>query len=121
MFRRFAEQRERLAHYLIEQAAETVRTDRPLMRALFFDHPSDQTAWDHPHQYLLGSELLINPVTEAGASSWQTYLPHGDWVDIWTHQTLTGSRVVRRDVPIDEIPVYCRRESWPTLGEILNQ
>ncbi len=117
-FRRFAQLRERLVGYLAEQAAETVRTDRPLMRALFFDHPDDATAWAYPHQYLLGSDLLVSPVTRPGARTWTTYLPAGEWVDVWTAAAVPGGRLVERDVPIEEVPVYCRAAAWPALRAV---
>ena len=118
VFRRFAHLRERLVDYLAEQAAETVRTDRPLMRALFFDHPGDPEVWAHPRQWMLGAELLVNPVTEAGANIWPTYLPTGDWVDVWTGETFTGGQVIERKTPIDEVPVYCRSVAWHRLAPV---
>ena len=110
VFRRFALLRERLVEYLAEQARVAVTTDRPLMRPLFFDH-RDAAVWDHPLQYQLGDDLLVNPVTTPGASTWTTYLPPGEWVDVWTGAPATG--LVTREVPIDVVPVYCRATAWP--------
>jgi 1,3-alpha-isomaltosidase len=116
VFRRFAVLRERLVSYVAAQARIAVTTDRPLMRPLFFDH-ADATVWDHPLQYQLGDDLLVNPVTSPGASTWTTYLPPGDWVDVWT-----GARVdaglVTRVVPVDVVPVYCRAAAWPRLSNL---
>ncbi len=42
IFRDFANLRETLVPYLVEQAHRSVRTSRPLMRPLFFDHPGDE-------------------------------------------------------------------------------
>lgn len=110
VFRRFAVLRERLVEYLAEQARVAVTTDRPLMRPLFFDH-RDAAVWDHPLQYQLGDDLLVNPVTSPGASTSTTYLPPGEWVDVWTGSPATG--LVTREVPIDVVPVYCRADAWP--------
>ncbi|HEX5333386.1 MAG TPA: TIM-barrel domain-containing protein [Cellulomonas sp.] len=114
-FRRYAELRERLVPYLSEQAAATVATSRPLMRGLFFDHPGDAAVWDHPGQFLLGDDLLVNPVTSPGAVTWSTYLPAGTWVDVWTGATHAGAQITQRDVPRDVVPVYCRAERWDAL------
>ncbi|MGH8894970.1 MAG: TIM-barrel domain-containing protein [Actinomycetes bacterium] len=112
VFRRFAQLRERLVDYLVEQARRAVATDAPLMRPLFFDHGDDPQIWAHPQQWLLGDDLLVNPVTSPDAITWETYLPTGRWVDAWTGQPMDGGRVVTRDVPIDIVPVYCRADPW---------
>ncbi len=118
VFRSFARMRERLVPYLADQAARTIATDRPLMRPLFFDHGDDPAVWDHPRQWLLGDDLLVNPVTEPGATTWSTYLPAGRWVDPWTGQALDGGRVVETDVPIDQVPVFVREPAWSALAEV---
>ena len=117
-FCRYAQLRERLVPYLAEQARSTIRTARPLMRALFFDYPEDPQVWDHPHQYLLGDDLLINPVTRPDQLAWTTYLPAGTWIDAWTGQQVNGGRSQTRPVPIEELPVFCRAESWPKLQAV---
>nr|WP_246221513.1 TIM-barrel domain-containing protein [Phytoactinopolyspora mesophila] len=115
VFRRYAQLRERLVPYLSEQAARAVAGGPPLMRGLFFDHPGDEAAWSHPHQYLLGDDLLVAPVIEPGAKTWDAYVPPGEWVDVWSGAHLSGGKVVTRDVPIEEVPVYCRATRWPEL------
>jgi len=119
VFRRYAHLRERLVPYLADQARRTVTTDRPLMRGLFVDWPHDASAWAWPAEYLLGDDLLIHPVTEPGATTWETYLPEGRWVDAWSGEAHDGGRVVVRDVPRDVVPVYCREEAWARLSGVL--
>lgn len=118
VYRHFASLRERLVPYLVQQAEESVRRSTPLMRALFVDWPRDDRIWEFPHQYALGDDLLVAPVTEEGATTWDVYLPEGDWVDVWTGEEVEGGRVVTRDVPLDIIPVYCRREAWATMRPV---
>ena len=117
-FRRYAALRERLVPYLSEQAAATVATSRPLMRGLFFDHPDDDAVWDHPGQFLLGDDLLVSPVTTAGATTWSTYLAAGTWVDVWNGEMHAGAQLTERDAPRDVVPVYCRAERWEALRGI---
>ncbi|ADB30989.1 glycoside hydrolase family 31 [Kribbella flavida DSM 17836] len=119
LFRRFATLRESLVPYLTEQAARTIATDRPLMRPLFFDHENDPEIWNHPYQYLLGDELLINPVLEPGATTWTTYLPAGEWIDVWTGDRVP-SGLVTRDVPLEVVPVYCRASRWSELQPVFS-
>lgn len=119
-YRRLTQLRERLVPYLVEQARQSVENSTPLLRALFFDWSDDERIWDFPLQYLLGNDLLVSPVTEPGAQSWETYLPKGDWVDAWTGETQAGERIVSREVPIDEIPVYVRGASWEQLKGVFS-
>ncbi|ETK34076.1 glycoside hydrolase family 31 protein [Microbispora sp. ATCC PTA-5024] len=116
VFRSLAHLRERLVPYLAEQA----RDGLPLMRGLFFAWPDDPRIWDRPRQYLLGDALLVHPVTEPGARTWETYLPAGGWVDVWSGARHEGGGAVSRDVPVDVIPVYCREDRWPSLREVFH-
>ncbi|TCM45053.1 TIM-barrel domain-containing protein [Kribbella sp. VKM Ac-2568] len=115
LFRSFAGLRERLVPYLTTRAAQTITTDRPLMRPLFFDYAEDPEIWNHPHQYLLGDALLVNPVLEPGATIWTTYLPEGDWIDVWTGEQVPHG-LTTRDVPLEIVPVYCRTTAWPEVA-----
>jgi alpha-glucosidase (family GH31 glycosyl hydrolase) len=114
-FRRFAHLRERLVPYLAEQAERSLETGKPLMRALFFDVTDDARIWDFPHQWLLGDDLLVAPVTSDGATSVCVYVPDGEWVDAWTGETLHGRAVVERAAPLDEIPLLVAADRAETL------
>jgi alpha-glucosidase (family GH31 glycosyl hydrolase) len=46
------------------------------------------------------------------------YLPVGDWVDAFTGEQLAGGGVVKRPVPVDELPVYVRAQSWSALRAV---
>ncbi|MDR1077238.1 MAG: glycoside hydrolase family 31, partial [Propionibacteriaceae bacterium] len=117
-FRRLVELRERLVGYLAEQARRAIATDRPLLRGLFFDWPDDPLIWEHPLQYALGDALLVNPVCAEGATVWTTYLPAGDWVDVWSGTVWSGGRTVTTVVADRTvIPVFCRSEHWPELAD----
>jgi alpha-glucosidase (family GH31 glycosyl hydrolase) len=118
-FRRFVELRERLVPYLAEQAERSLATGKPLMRALCFE-VDDERIWEFPHQWLLGDDLLVAPVTTEGARTWQIYLPRGEWVDPWRGETLVGPDVIERAAPLDEIPVFvtgARAETIAVLFE----
>ena len=106
VFRRFAHLRERLVPYVADQAQRSLETAKPLMRALCFEVDDDERIWAFPHEWLLGDDVLVAPVTRAGIERWPVYLPPGQWVDPWGGETIVGPAVVERDAPIDEIPVY---------------
>jgi alpha-glucosidase (family GH31 glycosyl hydrolase) len=96
----------RLVGYLFEQAARCIESSKPLMRALFFEVEDDPEIWSFTHQFFCGDDLLVAPVTEPARKEQDVYLPAGDWVDVWTHERISGPCTLRRSVPLDEIPVY---------------
>jgi alpha-glucosidase (family GH31 glycosyl hydrolase) len=118
IFRRFVQVRERLVRYLAEQAASSIARGAPLMRPLFFDFPNDEAAWQHPLQWMLGTALLVAPVTEAGRDDWDVYLPEGKWVDAWTGELMRGGQLITRPTLIDEIPLYVRESAWSSLQSV---
>ncbi|MDR2565156.1 MAG: hypothetical protein LBC97_03675 [Bifidobacteriaceae bacterium] len=118
-FRALVELREKLVPYIARQARRAVETDRPLMRGLFFDHPEDTEAWNHPLQWQLGDALLISPITDEGAKRQTVYLPKGDWVGVWTGERLPGGQRITAEVAArTAIPVYCREDQWAELGPV---
>jgi alpha-D-xyloside xylohydrolase len=104
--------RERLRPYLAEQMRITARTGLPPMRPLLLEFPSDPDAWDVDDQFMLGSDLLVAPVLEAGARARQLYLPAGEsWRDAWDGTHHEGGQSVTVDAPIGRIPVFQRAKS----------
>ena len=103
-------ERERLLPY-IRKCAERVSTEGyTMMRPLVFDFANDPEALKQKYEYMFGPELLISPVTEAGVSEWQTYLPknEGGWRDYRTGQHYEGGQTVTTKVDKAHIPVFVR-------------
>ena len=103
IFRRFVQARERLVGYLVEQARESLRTRRPLMRALFFES-DDERIWQFPYEYLLGNGLLVAPVVEEGATEQEIFLPPGEWMDPLSGDLYVGPGVIEHACPVDRLP-----------------
>ncbi len=60
-------------------------------------------------QFLLGPDVLVAPVYEAGARSRRVYLPSGArWVDRVTGRVFEGGTALDADTPLDRIPVFVR-------------
>ena len=79
------------------------------MRPIFVDFPADESAWSVDDQYMFGPDLLVAPITEAGAVAWTVYLPGGaTWVDTATGEEHRGGVSVELEAPIQRIPVLCR-------------
>ena len=87
----------------------------------YFDHPAWEGAWTHPLQWMLGRDLFVSPVVDEGATEHEVALPPGDWADVWTGEAVAGPAALRRAVPVDQIPVYCRAEAWGRLAPIFEE
>jgi hypothetical protein len=75
----------------------------PMMRALFFEHPSDPASWPVDDEYLFGSDLLVAPLFEEGAAGRRVYVPPGTWFDYQTGRAYPGGRW--HDVAAGPVPV----------------
>ena len=104
------ELRERLRPYIGRVMEEAARRGLPAMRALFLQFPQDGSAWDVDDEFLLGADLLVAPVTRAGATSREVYLPAGArWIEIHSGRDFDGGQRIAADAPYEYIPVF-RRE-----------
>jgi alpha-D-xyloside xylohydrolase len=91
-----------------------------MMRALVFDFASDPMALDIPDEYMFGPALLVNPVSDAGATSRQVYLPASTtWVDFWTGSSQQGGQTIMADAPIDHLPLYVPAGSILPMGPVM--
>jgi alpha-D-xyloside xylohydrolase len=101
--------RERLRPYIIEQMRRAHLNGTPVMRPLFFDFAEDEYCWSIEDEFLFGSDLLVAPILEYGARCRDVYLPAGTtWTDAWTDEKIDGGRHIKREVPLEIIPLYLR-------------
>ncbi len=120
IYRRFATLRTRLVDYLDEQADQSLRTSKPLMRHTCFDDPDDDTAWGFPLQYQLGDDLLVAPITTPGTTQIDVHLPDGEWIDCFNGSHHQGRATVSRQVPWHEIAVYHRADPSQHLSGVFD-
>jgi len=129
IYRRYAKLRTQLYPYL--KAADRIYAKRgmPIMRQLALAYPHDPHASGRDAEYLFGPDLLVAPVLEPGATSRSVYLPHGDWIDFWDAVAFRegsgdfriakragvtpGAGKVKAEAPLEEIPVFARRDAAP--------
>ena len=101
--------RERLRPYLRDCMRAASLSGAPVMRPLFYDFPEDKACWSVEDSYMLGPDLLVSPVMEAGALEREIYLPAGaDWTDAYTKKVYKGGQRVTVPAPLDVIPVMIR-------------
>jgi alpha-D-xyloside xylohydrolase len=88
-----------------------------MMRPLVMDFQSDTSVYNIPDQYMFGPALLVNPVTVAGATNRNVYLPAGTgWVNFWTGQTNAGGQTISAAAAIDTLPLFVRAGSIIPYG-----
>ena len=117
LVREAVELRYRLLPYIYATFAEATETGAPVQRPLVFHHQRDPVVRGIDDEYLLGRDLLVAPVTEAGQVARHVYLPEGEWYDWHTDERLTGGRHILVETPLERIPVYARAGAvipmWP--------
>ena len=87
------------------------RTGEPILRPMFYDHTDDPSLYALDDQFYLGDHVLIAPVTEAGATRREVFLPEGTWVNLWTKERCTGGRTVLCDAPLlkkEGLPMFVK-------------
>ena len=109
VLRKLIDIRYKLKPYLKKVMAEAHENGSPVMRPLFYNFPEDKKAWEIEDAYLLGGDLLVAPVFEAGATKREVYLPEGaDWVEVSCGKVYKGGQTVKAEATIDVIPVFAR-------------
>ena len=114
--RRFLELRYRLMPYTYTLAWHAHRLGLPLMRPLALNYPEDPCVWDLAGEYLWGDDVLVAPVTRAGATHWPVYLPAGTWYDFWTDERYDGPRGLTAAAPLARLPLFVRAGAILPLG-----
>jgi alpha-D-xyloside xylohydrolase len=108
--------RYRLVPYIYSLAWKTTSEGYTILRPLVMDFRSDTRAQNIADQFLFGPAILVNPVTEPGATSRRVYLPDSLWYDFWTGSHVQGARVIDSPAPIERLPLFVRAGSILPLG-----
>ena len=89
---------------------ENAEKGLPVMRPLFLHNEADPRCLTEQFEYLLGPDVLVAPVWQAGQSEREVYLPEGSWVHLWTGKTYgKGEHTV--PAPLGDTPVFYRADS----------
>ena len=108
--------RYRLLPYIYSLAWKTTSEGYTPMRPLVMDFRADVRAQNTGDQFMFGPAFLVNPMTEAGATTRRLYLPQSRWYDFWTGSAIAGGRTLEADAPLERLPLYIRAGSILPMG-----
>ena len=108
--------RYRLLPYIYSLAWKTTSENYTPMRPLVMDFRDDVNAQNIGDQYMYGPAILVNPVTEQGATTRHLYLPQAKWFDFWTGAAAEGGKFADVAAPLDRMPLYVRAGSIIPMG-----
>ncbi len=95
-----------LKPYIKSLYEECSKNGSPLLRALFYEFPEDERAWNTYDEYMFGDKYLVAPILELNCFEREVYLPDGKWEDIRDGKVYEGSAVITAKAPIESIPVF---------------
>lgn len=117
-----------LLPYIYSAAWDITANQSTMMRALVMDFAADTKALDINDQYMFGKSILVCPVTTAMYSkntkedfstvgTRELYLPAGtSWYDFWTGEKFQGGQTLKKEAPVDIIPLYVRAGAVLPIG-----
>jgi alpha-D-xyloside xylohydrolase len=112
--------RYRFMPYIYSAAWGVTERGEILMRAMPYVYPADKSLRDTSDQFLFGDSLLVNPVTQQGATARDVVLPdEDDWVDFWTGDSFRGGQTIKAEAPLDKMPILVRAGSIIPMGPIV--
>lgn len=102
-----------LMPYLLAMAHEATQTGMPLMRHMRLEFENEYNVESLDGQYMLGGDLLVVPIMEAGATEARVYFPGGhQWFPLEQPGAVVDARACGHSetvpAPLDRIPVFVR-------------
>lgn len=108
--KKYMELREQMRPYTRKLMAEAHKKGTPVMRTLFYEFPEDKTAWTVEDEFCYGSELLVAPILEAGATARNVYLPEGNsWIFVDNDTVFEGGQWITVSVTLESMPVFRKK------------
>ena len=109
LYKNLATLHAQLEPYLSTQLALAESSGAPIIRPLPLAFPDDVGARAvADDEYLLGPDLLVAPVVEAGATSRSVHFPAGRWVSFWAGDVVDGPADAQVPAPLGTPPLFAR-------------
>ena len=107
------ELRYRLLPYMWQCFEQACAAHTPIIRPTFYNFPDDEVCLQDSDDFMLGAELLVAPVVEAGAIKRTVYLPQlpagQRWFDFYTRQAYAAGQSHVVDAPLAHLPLFVRQ------------
>jgi len=112
--------RYRLLPYIYSEAWQVTKNGSTMMRLMVMDFNGDTDAIKQRYEYMFGKAILVAPITEAGLTQRDVYLPKsGDWYNFWTGKRIKGGQSINTEAPLDKIPLFIKAGSIVPMGSII--
>jgi len=112
--------RYRLLPYYYSLAANAYYQNASILRGLPMEFGADPQTFDINDQFMVGSSLLVNPVTKKALHEREVYLPAGtSWYDLYSGKHFPGGQKVLAKAPYERIPVFVKAGSIVPVGPVL--
>ncbi|XP_034349953.1 neutral alpha-glucosidase C isoform X1 [Arvicanthis niloticus] len=110
LIREAIRERYTLLPYLYSLFYQVHVSSQPVMRPLWVEFPDDLETFAVEDEYMLGSALLVHPVTEPQTTTIDVFLPGPNevWYNSKTFAYWKGGCTVKIPVTLDTIPVFQR-------------
>ena len=97
---------------LLEIATNASRNGGALVWPLWWIAPNDPLTFLIDDQYLVGENIMVAPILQAGQTFRDIYLPRGRWTDHQTHRNMTGGQwLIQYRIELDEVAYFSRCSS----------
>jgi alpha-glucosidase (family GH31 glycosyl hydrolase) len=107
LMKKYFSLRTQLIPYIYSYAWQAHTASMPLMRPLYLNHPDNDEAYRHPHEYFFGEQMLVAPVLDPSGNV-TVYLPPGEWFDFFTGKSYHGGNTFTAHYAVDATPVFVR-------------
>ena len=95
---------------LKELVDENAACGTPVQRPLFMHYTSEERCFTEQFEYLLGEDVLVAPVYEAGATERKVFLPDDGFVHLWTGKEFSKGECVV-EAKLGDTPVFYKKGS----------
>lgn len=113
-----------LLPYIYTQFYYAYENLTPILRPLFMEFPKDPVTFGEDSSFMVGSDILVHPVTAAGLTHVDVYLP-GDasnvWYDYTTHHRYHSGKIITVETPLEYTPIFLRGGSVIATKERLRR
>ena len=83
---------------------------QPIIRPTFYDFPDDEKCFEDCDDFMLGRDLLVAPVVQAGETLRTVYLPEGPqaWYDFHSGERYEAGQTHSVPAPLYTLPLFAR-------------